>query len=63
MSRVADSFTSVMGHVVCFVVYPARNTTVPPTDEHQVFHARIQALGDGVAVLDSVDICFLVAAF
>lgn len=59
---VQDAFTSIMGQSVCFDVYPARNTTVAPTTEHQVFNAKVQAMGDGVTVLGSHEICFVVPA-
>jgi hypothetical protein len=45
---------------VCFDIYPERNMTVPATDEPQVFKAYVDVIGDGITVLDTRDVYFLV---
>lgn len=45
---------------MCFDVIPKMNTTVMPTDMPQMFMATIVVEGDGVTVLDTRDIFFLV---
>lgn len=45
---------------VCFDVVVRMNTSVMPTDTPQVFRAQIDVLGDGVTVLDTRDVFFLV---
>jgi hypothetical protein len=56
-----DSYVQVQpGTTVCFDVIPARNETVEPTAEPQMFKAIIQVWGDEVTVLDERAIYFLV---
>ena len=43
-----------------FDIFAARNTTVPPTDTPQLFRAGVDVLGDGVTVLDTREVFFLV---
>ena len=58
---VMDTFVGVRNNVpVCFDIYPRQNARVMPTDRPQVFKARIEVLGDGVTVLDTRDVYFLV---
>jgi hypothetical protein len=58
---VHDTFTSVSGGVrVCFDVVPKTNTTVMPTEEPQLFRARIDVYGDGITVLDDREVWFVV---
>jgi hypothetical protein len=57
----ADTFIDVLpGNPVCFDIYPERNMTVPATDEPQVFKAYVDVIGDGITVLDTRDVYFLV---
>ena len=57
----SDSFTSVLpGTIVCFDIYPKQNWTVPATDAPQTFLCEIDVIGDGVTVLDSRNVYFLV---
>jgi len=57
----ADVFIDVLpGTTVCFDIYPRRNMTVPATDEPQVFIAYIDVVGDGVTVLDTREVYFLI---
>lgn len=61
MDGVMDTFVGVRNNVpVCFDIYPRQNTMVMPTDRPQLFKARIEVLGDGVTVLDTRDVYFLV---
>jgi hypothetical protein len=48
------------GTVVCFDIVPLMNTTVEPTDEPQLFMAAVDVIGNGVTVLDTRDVYFLV---
>ncbi len=48
------------GTTVCFDIYPRMNTTVPPTEEPQVYKAFIDVVGDSVTVLDTREVFFLV---
>ncbi len=48
------------GTAVCFDVIPRMNTTVMASDTPQVFRAQIDVVGDGVTVLDTRDVFFLV---
>jgi len=58
---VADMFDNVLpGTAVCFDIYPARNMTVEPTTEPQVFTAFVDVIGDGITVLDTREVFFLV---
>jgi hypothetical protein len=49
-----------VGTPVCWKVVAKQNTSVPPTDEPQLYRATIQVYGDGVTVLDTRDVFFLV---
>jgi hypothetical protein len=56
----SDAFTSVLpGTEVCWDVVPAMNTAAAPTEEPQVFRARLTVAGDG-SPLDSRLVYFLV---
>jgi hypothetical protein len=56
-----DEFLAVLpGTPVCFDIYPAWNTTVPPTGLPAVYQAFVDVVGDGVTVLDTRTIFFLV---
>lgn len=56
-----ETFTDVEpGAPVCFDIVPRQNTTVMPLDAPQVFRAEIEVLGDGVTVLDTRVVYFLV---
>jgi hypothetical protein len=56
-----DYFSSVLpGEPVCFDIYPAMNTTVPPLTTPQIFRAVIDVIGDLFTPLDSRDVYFLV---
>jgi hypothetical protein len=58
---VADRFLGLRpGTAVCFDVVPRANTTVPATDSPQLFRATIEVEGNGVTVLDTRDVFFLV---
>lgn len=48
------------GTPVCWKLVPRSNTTVMPTAEPQLFRATIEVYGDGVTVLDTRDVFFLV---
>ena len=48
------------GTSVCFDIIARRNTTVMPTDRPQVFRAAIDVMGDGITVLDTREVYFLV---
>ncbi len=48
------------GTMVCFDIIPARNETVEPTTEPQIFMANVQVWGDDVTMLDERDVFFLV---
>jgi hypothetical protein len=56
-----DTFLQVLpGTQVCFDVIPKVNMTVMSTTSPQMFKATIQVIGDGVTVLDTRDVFFLV---
>jgi hypothetical protein len=56
-----DTFPNVTpGVPVCFDIVARRNDTVMPTSAPQVFRALIDVLGDGVTVLDTREVFFLV---
>jgi len=56
-----DSFTSVLpGTPVCFDIYVKQNWTVPATDEPQTFLCEIDVVGDGLTVLSTRNVYFLV---
>ena len=48
------------GTIVCFDIFVRRNDTVPATEEPQVFKAYVDVVGDGITVLDTRDVYFLV---
>lgn len=56
-----DTFLDVKpGTKVCFDVIAKQNKTVEPAAKPQLFKARIDVVGDGVATLDSRQVWFLV---
>ncbi|MCB9590286.1 MAG: hypothetical protein H6718_33045 [Polyangiaceae bacterium] len=56
-----DTFSAVTpGTRVCFDIVVKQNATVPPTGEPQLFKATLEVVGDGITVLDSRDVYFLV---
>lgn len=56
-----DEYVDVRaGTPVCWRLIPKMNTTVPPTDEPQLFRATVRVTGDGVTTLDTRDVFFLV---
>jgi hypothetical protein len=57
----AETFPDVTpGVPVCFDIVARRNDVVMPTDRPQIFRAQIEVIGDGVTVLDTRDVYFLV---
>lgn len=57
----ADLYVNVLpGTPVCWRLVPKSNTTVPATDEPQMFEARIDVYGDNVTLLDDRKVFFLV---
>ena len=48
------------GVPVCFDIIARRNDTVMPTSAPQLFRAQVDVVGDGVTVLDTRDVYFLV---
>ena len=59
---IKDTFLNVVvGTKVCFEVIPAKNTTVPPTNEPQFFNAFVDVIGvQGNIQLDKRSVLFLV---
>ncbi len=58
---VHETFPDVRpGTPVCFDIVPRTNTTVMPTTEPQLARAFVDVLGDGVTVLDTREVYFLV---
>jgi len=56
-----DIFVGVLpGTTVCFDITPRRNEVVEPTDEPQVFLAYVDVLGDGITVLSTRQVYFLI---
>ena len=56
-----DTFTSVLpGTMVCFDIYVKMNETVEPIEEPQIYLCDIEVLGDGVTVLDTRVVYFLI---
>ncbi|HEU5060461.1 MAG TPA: hypothetical protein VFU21_28215 [Kofleriaceae bacterium] len=56
-----DRYLDVLpGTPVCWRLVPRANTTVPATDEPQLYRARVDVFGDGVTLLDSRDVFFVV---
>ncbi len=56
-----DKFVQVQtGTPVCWKVVSKPNTTVPATDQPQLFQATVTVFGDGITVLDTRDVYFLV---
>ncbi len=61
----ADSFPDAYDNVragtpVCWKLFSKQNNTVPATDQPQLFKATVTVTGDGVTVLDTRDVYFLV---
>jgi hypothetical protein len=48
------------GTPVCFDIVPRMNTTVMPTASPRLFRAHVDVIGDGVNVLDTRDVYFVV---
>ncbi len=58
---IMDEFTGVLpGTAVCFDIIPARNETVEPTADPQVYLAFIDVIGDGITVLSTRKVYFLI---
>lgn len=56
-----DTFTDVTpGTPVCFDIIARRNESVMPTREPQLFRAEVDVIGDGITVLDTREVFFLV---
>ncbi|MBW2261249.1 MAG: hypothetical protein JRG91_04680, partial [Deltaproteobacteria bacterium] len=56
-----DTFPGVLpGTALCFRISVRPNRTVPATREPQSFKARVDLVGGGITVLDSLDVFFLV---
>jgi hypothetical protein len=56
-----DTFTSVLpGTPVCFDIYVKLNDTVPCTEEPQTYLCEIDVVGDGITVLSTRNVYFLV---
>jgi hypothetical protein len=56
-----DTFVGILpGTTVCFDIYAKRNETVPATEDPQVFMAYVDVIGDGITVLDTRQVYFLV---
>jgi hypothetical protein len=56
-----DKYIQVQtGTPVCWKVVSKPNITVPATDQPQVFRATVQVFGDGITLLDTRDVFFLV---
>jgi hypothetical protein len=50
----------VTGTPVCWKLFSKQNTTVPATDQPQLFRATVRVFGDGITQLDERDVFFLV---
>jgi hypothetical protein len=58
---VLDTFVGILpGTPVCFDITPRMNDIIEATEEPQVFKAYIDVVGDGITVLDSRDVYFLI---
>lgn len=56
-----DQFRGVRAGVpLCWKLATRRNQTVPELDAPQLFRARVDVVGDGITVVDSRDVFFLV---
>ncbi len=56
-----DTFPDVRpGSRVCFDIIVKQNDTVPPTTMPQLFKGTVKVIGDGITVLDSREVFFLV---
>ncbi len=56
-----DSFTAVLpGTPVCFDIYVKQNWTVPCTEDPLTYLCQIDVIGDGLTVLSTRDVYFLV---
>jgi hypothetical protein len=57
----ADTFIDVLpGTPICFDIIPKQNDTVPPATEPIIYTAYIDVIGDGITVLDTREVYFLV---
>lgn len=57
----ADLYVDLLpGTPVCWRLVAKSNTTVPPTAEPQLFRATVEVFGDGVTLLDTREVFFLV---
>jgi hypothetical protein len=57
----ADMFVEVLpGTPICFDIIPKQNDTVEPTTEPVIYTAYVDVIGDGVTVLDTREVYFLV---
>ena len=48
------------GTPVCWKIVPKQNTTVQPTSQPQLFQATVEVYGDGITLLDTRNVYFLV---
>jgi hypothetical protein len=56
-----DAYQNVVaGTPVCWKVVSKQNTTVPATQEPQLFRATVEVTADGITVVDTRDVFFLV---
>ncbi|MEO8705023.1 MAG: hypothetical protein ABI867_33530 [Kofleriaceae bacterium] len=56
-----DKYLAVRtGTPVCWKLFSKQNTTVPATDQPQLFRATVVVFGDGITELDRRDVFFLV---
>jgi hypothetical protein len=56
-----DEYVDVRaGTPVCWKLIPKVNNTVPATDMPQLFRATVDVIGDGVTLLDTREVFFLV---
>jgi hypothetical protein len=56
-----DSFTAILpGTPVCFDIYVKQNWSVPCTEDPLTYLCEIDVIGDGLTVLDTRDVYFLV---
>jgi hypothetical protein len=59
-----DSFTAVpAGTLVCFDIHVKQNWTVPSLEDPQTFEAEVDIIADGVTVVDTRTIYFLVPPY
>ncbi len=61
ITGIPDSFTAVLpGTIVCFDIFAKQNWTVPATTSPQTFLCDIDVVGDGITILDTRQVYFLV---